>query len=263
MATRSHTQSTSTPSVPQIAVLLAAALQILTPLLPQLGIGQAIGSQSDAVRTLITPAGWAFAIWGALYTGATVFAVYQALPSQHSNALLHRLRWPAAGAFLGNASWAAYTQIYGLSAVSVVIIAATLACLLVIYRVFSAATFNTGQRWCAYLPLSALTAWLTVATTVNIAASLRFHGVEAGTAAPMFAAAIVVVAGIIGAAAIRAGRGNLPFAAVFLWALAAIFSAGGQDSALVAVAAAVAAILVISGLFLGLRRGHSAGATTD
>src|SRR5690242_6638514 len=85
---------------PRIAVLLAAVLQVLTPLLPQFGIGEPIGSRSDSVRTLITPAGWAFSIWGALYAGSALFAIYQALPSQRDKPLLDRVRLPAAGAFL-------------------------------------------------------------------------------------------------------------------------------------------------------------------
>ena len=43
-----------------LAVVLTVMLQILTPLLPMVGIGEPIGDQSNAVRTLITPAGWAF-----------------------------------------------------------------------------------------------------------------------------------------------------------------------------------------------------------
>lgn len=58
-------------------VIAGAVLQVLIPALPSLGIGEPIGSQSDSVRTLITPAGWAFSIWGPLFTGALVFAIYQ------------------------------------------------------------------------------------------------------------------------------------------------------------------------------------------
>ncbi|MBB3589648.1 hypothetical protein [Sphingomonas sp. TWP1-3-1] len=253
MATNTLSQRTAL-NLPHLAVLLTAALQILTPLLPQIGIGQPIGSRSLAVRTLITPAGWAFSIWGALYLGATVFAVYQALPAQRQNALLHRLRWPAAGAFLGNALWAAYTQLYGLSFVSVLIITLTLTCLIVAYHALSNATVSKTAWWCAYLPLSALAAWLTVATTVNIAASLRYHGVEGGAAAPGIGAAVIVIAGLIAATVLVRGRGNLPYAAVFLWALAAIFAAGGQAAGPIAVATGAAAILVISGLVAGYRR---------
>lgn len=244
-------------SLPRLAVLLCALLQILTPLLPGFGIGQSIGSQSDSVRTLITPAGWAFSIWGALYTGSIAFSIYQALPAQRANALLTQIRWPAAGAFLGNALWAAYTQVFGLSVVSVVIIAFTLVCLLAIYRRFSLwqPEFNRGERWLAVLPLSALASWLTVATIVNIAAAMRFHGIEAGNAAAAIGAAIVIIGGVIAAAALISGRGNPPYALVFLWALAAIYAAGGREAGVIAAATAVAAALVIIGTIVGLRRG--------
>jgi hypothetical protein len=236
-------------------VVAAALLQVLVPALPSLGIGEPIGAQSDDVRTLITPAGWAFSIWGALYAGAFVFAVFQFLPAQAANPMLDRLRLPAAGAFMGNAAWALYTQSFGLSAISAAIIIFTLACLLRCYRVFSSwdGTFTTAERWMAVLPLSALAAWLTAATIVNIAASLRFHGVEGGDATPMISAAIVVVGGVMAALALVRGRGNPPYALVFLWALSAIYAAGGQRADAVALAAGLSAVLVIIGAILGLR----------
>ncbi|RYE45107.1 MAG: hypothetical protein EOP21_06875, partial [Hyphomicrobiales bacterium] len=66
MQRQSHLSDTSARA--HWLVTLAALLQIATPMLPSLGVGDPIGSQSDSVRTLITPAGWAFSIWGALYT---------------------------------------------------------------------------------------------------------------------------------------------------------------------------------------------------
>jgi hypothetical protein len=256
MAT-SSTLSHSASSFSRLAPIVCAILQILTPILPQLGVGEPIGEQSDSVRTLITPAGWAFSIWGALYTGSLVFAIYQALPSQRDDELLARVRMPAAGAFLGNALWALYTQIYGLSAISVVIILFTLVCLLLVYRRFAEGSrpFSAGQRWCVILPLSALASWLTVASIVNIAASLRYHGIEGGASAPLLGAAVLIVGGIIAAAALLRGRGNPPYALVFLWALAAIYAAGGQESGEIAAAAGVAAVLVIAATAMGLRRG--------
>ncbi len=255
-ATRPHAVTPST-SPTWIAPLAFAILQILTPTLPLFGIGEQIGSQSNVVRTLITPAGWAFSIWGALYTGSLVFAVYQALPAHRDNRLLDQVRLPAAGAFAGNAVWALYTQMFGLSAISVVIISFTLVCLLTAYRRFAAwpQPFTAGERWCASLPLTALASWLTVATTVNIAASLRFHGVEGGSATPMISAAVLIVAGLIGASALLKGRGCPPYAIVFLWALSAIYAAGGQQASVVALAALVSAVLIVGATVIGLSRG--------
>lgn len=229
-------------------MILFALLQILVPILPNLGIGTEIGEQSDAVNTLITPAGWAFAIWGPLYFGSVVYAVYQALPAQHGNALLARIGWPSAGAFLGNALWALYAQSYGLSAISSVIIVFTLVCLLWIYRSFAGHRpgFTLGEHLCAVVPLSALAAWLTAATIVNIAASLKFHGFDPPVDAALLTAAVVLVGGLIASAALARTGGNPWYALVFLWALAAIYAAGGQESSLIAGAAGISALLVIA-----------------
>lgn len=257
MASLALARSRSADLWPRVVVIVFALLQIVTPTLPALGLGEPIGAQSDSVRTLVTPAGWAFAIWGPLYTGTILFAIWQALPAQHDNRLVAHLRWPAAGAFLGNALWAAYTQVFGVSALPVVIITSGLVGLLAIYRRFYdwPQPFSRGECWLAVLPLSALAARLTAATIVNIASTLRFHGVEAGDAAPSMAAAVVVVGGVIAAAALVAGKGNPPYALVFLWALGAIYAAGGQEAGIVAGAVAVAAILVIGTPAVGLWRG--------
>lgn len=248
-------QTGSHSTVIRWIVILGAILQVAIPALPGLGIGERIGSQSDEVRTLITPAGWAFSIWGPLFTGSAAFAIYQLLPGKADDPLLARLRWPAAGAFLGNAVWALYTQSFGLSAISAAIITFTLLCLLTVYRVFAGwePGFTRTQRWLVVLPLSALAAWLTAATIVNIAASLRFHGIDAGETAPLVSAAVVIIGGIIAALAVARGRGNPPYALVFLWALSAIYAAGGQAENAVAVAALVSALLVVVGVVVGLR----------
>ncbi len=245
--------ATRTPGPAILAPIAAAVFQVLTPVLPSLGVGEPIGSQSDSVSTLVTPAGWAFAIWGSLYVGTLVFAVYQALPAGRGSALIARLRWPAAGAFLGNGLWALYTQSFGLSIVSVAIILFTLGCLLRAYRTLAAwpSRLSTGERWCAALPLSALTSWLTVASTVNIAAALRFHGVEAGASAPLIAAAVVLVASAIGALALLRSAGNPPYGLVFLWALTAIRAAGGGAAELVNLAAIAGGALILIAMLVG------------
>ena len=164
---------------------------------------------------------------------------------------------PATSAFLGNALWALYTQSYGLSAISVLIIVGTLVSLLVVVRRFMQwdRPFTSGERWCAVLPLSALASWLTAATIVNITAALKFHGVEGGEATPIIAAAIIVVGGVIAAAALLRIEGNPFYAIVFLWALAAIDSSGGQEAQVVALATGISAMLVIAATIMGLRAG--------
>lgn len=249
----------------RMAVLGAAIFQILTPTLPLLGIGRLIGDQSASVQTLITPAGWAFSIWSFLYAGSLAYAVYQALPAQRDSRLLAGLRWPSAGAFVGNGLWALYTQLDDLTFVSVLIIATTLACLVSVYRQLAdARRLTRGEQWLVALPLSALTAWLTAATIVNVAASLNYHGVTPAIDRTVLAGAIILVGGVIASATIRRGAGNVWYALVFLWALAGIYGRNGAFAA-IAASCAVAALAVIATTAFGLRRpearGHWFGAT--
>ncbi len=47
--------------------------------------GQTTGGVSDRFPTLVTPAGFAFIIWGIIYLFLAGFVVYQALPAQARN----------------------------------------------------------------------------------------------------------------------------------------------------------------------------------
>ena len=240
------------------AIVLAVFWQIGATFLPALGFGEQIGSRSDEVRTLVTPAGYAFSIWGLLFLGSVVFAVWQALPNQHDNRLLDRIGWPAAGAFAGNGLWATYTTMADLTFVSAIIILATLACLLAaLRRLVAWPRFSAAERWIAALLLSALAAWLTAASIVNIAASLTYHGfgtgIGGGGEQPVLAGGIVLVGGIVAALAVWRSRGNPWYALVFGWALLAIWNQGGQRAVEVAGAAAISAVLVAIAMITGLR----------
>lgn len=67
--------------------------------------GQTNGQVSDKYHTLITPAGYAFSIWGLIFLGLLAFAVYQALPSQRSNPRLRAVGWLVVLNAFCNAIW--------------------------------------------------------------------------------------------------------------------------------------------------------------
>ena len=238
------------------AILLCAILQVALPSLPALGIGEPIGDRSDSVRTIITPAGWAFSIWGPLFAGSLAYAVYQLLPAQKQNGLLARIGWASAGAFLGNAMWAVYTQSFGLRLISSLIIIFTLGCLLFVYRSFvdQGRPLTKSEQFLVVLPLSALASWLTAATIVNIAASLKYHGAEFAALAPTIATGVVFLGGLIASATIWFGRGNPWYAIVFVWALAGIYSAASEEYVGVGSIALLAAALVIASTLMRLSR---------
>lgn len=244
-----NTLQTASRSTAQIAaILLAVFVQIGATFLPQLGLGDPIGDRSDSVRTLITPSGWAFAIWGPLFLGSAIFAVWQALPGQRGNAILRDIGWWAAVALAAQGVWATYTQFNNLTFVSALIIITSLVGLLAVLRRLAdhPVDFSRGERWIMGLTFSALAAWLTAATIVNISASLVYHGFEvAPTLEPTVTGTILVIGGAIAGLALRGTRGNPWYTLVFLWALFAIYMKGGQLHAEIAWGATIAALLVI------------------
>lgn len=248
-----ETTKTPRPLIQRLAIILAVVVQIGATFLPQLGFGEPIGDRSDAIRTLITPSGWAFAIWGPLFLGSAIFAIWQALPRQSDNALLDRLAWPAAIALAAQGVWATYTQFANLTAISAIIILVSLAGLLFCLRTFTLRdALTSGERWFAALVLSALAAWLTAASIVNISATLVYHGIGGGFAYPLAAAAMVAIGAIIAALAVVRSRGNPWYALVFCWALLAIYFRGGQEAQSIAVACIFGGVVVLLGLFAGI-----------
>ncbi|MFP5281856.1 MAG: hypothetical protein ACLGIF_00210, partial [Actinomycetes bacterium] len=89
------------------AVALTAVAQVASaPLTARLlGPSSNQGAISDAYPTPITPAGYAFSIWGLIYAAALVLAVYQLLPRQRGRTV-HRLTgWWLVGAFTASTVW--------------------------------------------------------------------------------------------------------------------------------------------------------------
>lgn len=253
-----ETTTTTRPPIQRLAVIIAVFIQIGATFLPQLGFGEPIGDRSDSVRTLITPSGWAFAIWGPLFLGSAVFAIWQALPAQRNNALLDRIAWPAAIALAAQGLWATYTQFANLTVISAIIILVSLAGLLMCLRALvQQPSLTSGERWFAALVLSALAAWLTAASIVNISATLAYHGIGGGFAYPLVAAAMAAIGGVIAALAVVRSRGNPWYSLVFCWALLAIYFRGGQEAQSIAVACIFSGVLVLLGMVVGLTAGDN------
>jgi branched-subunit amino acid transport protein len=244
----------------QLANIILAATQAAAPALFLLGVGEDIGTRSDRAPTLITPPTWTFAIWSVLYPASFVYAVYQALPRNAVDPLLRRLGWATAGAFLANTLWAVETVLSGVSLLSAGIIIAMLACL--IYAVVTLAdrdyTLSTGQKYLVAAPVSALAAWITAATIVNIASALVGSGVEAGESAGVMGAVVIAVGAAVATAVVARTQGNPWYSLVFCWALAGIAAASlepARREPTITVVAVAGIAAVAAAAFLTLRRG--------
>ncbi|NJM98173.1 MAG: tryptophan-rich sensory protein [Phormidesmis sp. RL_2_1] len=229
-----------------VAVVMAIAVNGLSNVYPP--AGKNIGEVSNRVLggVLITPAGYAFAIWGLIYLGLIVYSVYQALPRQRHNIAVAKTSWALIGACCLQIAWV-YAFLILNFWLSVGLMFGILACLIAAYlctrsvapdsslssaRRSSRPKRPTGQvRWLLQAPISVYLGWITVAAVVNVAGAALFSRQGATTMAVSTSALstqdvvwTVVMMGVSGAiAAIVALQfGDASFPAVAVWALCAI-----------------------------------------
>jgi len=240
----------------QLAVVAAALFNVGINALAGAGIlfGTTTGAISDLVETGVTPAGWAFSIWSVIFVGVLIFAGYQALPRARG-ARFDALAIPFILANLLNGLW----QIPWLNArfgIAAVVIVGILGSLIWLYVRLDRLGMATVERWVLGVPISLFLAWLSVATALNITIALVAAGWEGSAIWPP-----LLVLAIVGIGTTLLSRtGDVAFAAVLVWAFAAIYAANvpspGEAPALTA-ALGVGVLAFAVAVALAIRRGRS------
>jgi len=152
------------------AVILLIVMSFLSTTIP-FG-GQTVADVNAKYHTLITPAGYAYSIWGVIYIFMAVFAVFQL--NKGKNIRFFRLVFPY---FLvnviSNVLWllAFQHELIGLSTFFMLV---TLASLILIFQKFYRLKhmLSTTHRYFFQMPFSLYFGWITIATIVNISAFL-------------------------------------------------------------------------------------------
>ncbi|MEM9007988.1 MAG: tryptophan-rich sensory protein [Cyanobacteria bacterium P01_F01_bin.86] len=215
--------------------------------------GQNVGEIANTVLAgvLITPANYAFAIWGLIYLGLIAYSIYQFGPSQRQNPIIQRVNQLLIVACVAQMIWIfLFTlQYFALSILAMLVI------LLPLMGAYL--TLRTGQqpanrqrRWLAQYPFSIYLAWIAVATVVNVASALYANDWNGwGLTGTAWTVAMIFVSAAI-AAIVAVNRKDLPFVLVFVWAYGAI-AARHADVALIWGSAVIAAIGLLG--LLGIR----------
>lgn len=206
------------------------------------GGGDVAGVPRDSMyRSLVTPAGWAFAIWGVIFTTEAIFTAAQALPASSPSSLSPE----AAAVYASVAPW--WAMACGLQALwcaafrdwaraprhfwlSGAILAAEAAALGGAHRVLRVAVaegmVSTGAYLACHLPVSLHFGWITAAAVVNA------NSLVAVVAPPPHVQLSFAFASVWGAAAlgalVTANTGDPLFAGVLAWALSAVAADGGR-----------------------------------
>ncbi len=172
---------------------------------------------------LITPANYAFIIWGVIYVGLIAYAWYQSQPKHRGQRIIKRINCCLLLACVAQIAWIyLFTlQLYWLSVLAMIVI---LLALIAAYSELIGRQHHLNNRRSLWVdaPISIYLAWISVATVVNIASALYASGIQtlwlSGTD---WTAIMLVIANLIAGLAIWQRR-DLLFALVFIWADVAI-----------------------------------------
>jgi hypothetical protein len=211
-----------TEKIRQILVLLATVGVIIVNYLAATGsINQTtVAAISDKYPTLITPAGYAFSIWGLIYLGMILFSLYQMLPSQTTNPHFLRTRTIYIASSVANCAWI-YFWIHERIWLATVVIFILLAALAFINLHLRGAG-SIMETWLARVPLSIYFGWVTVAAIINAAVALVFSGIDASPGAANVWACVLIVAATVLGVLVRLKLSIAAYALTVAWALTAI-----------------------------------------
>ena len=242
-------------TVRQVAVVVSVVATIaVNALASALPInGQTTGEISDSFDVFFVPAGYVFSIWGLIYLGLVVYAIYQALPAQAQSPDLGSIGYIFVLSSLANIAWILLWH-YEVFPLTVVVMLILLVCLIAIYLRLDIGRkqVSSGMRWLVHLPFSIYLGWITVATIANVTALLAYWdwngwGISPETWTVIMLAIATVVSGLVSFT-----RGDIAYSAVLIWAFAGI-AIKHEDTSTVATAAWIAvvitAILMIAGAY--------------
>lgn len=246
-----------TEKIRQILVVLATVGVIVINYLAAKGSinNVTVGEISDKYPTLVTPAGYAFSIWGLIYLGMILFSLYQALPSQTANLHFLRTRTIYIASCVANCAWI-YFWVHERILLATAMIFILLAALAFINLNLRGAN-SIMETWLARVPFSLYFGWVTAAAIINAAVALIFTGVEASnTTATVWACILIVAATVLGVL-IRLKLSIAAYALAIAWAVTAIAVKQSGRTLIVTLCAFSVVALLIAFFTPYLRLGES------
>ncbi|MBC7248811.1 MAG: tryptophan-rich sensory protein [Anaerolineae bacterium] len=238
-----------------LAVIAALVVNGLANALPL--NGQTTGEISDRFQVYFVPAGYVFSIWGLIYVGLIVFAVYQALPAQRENPRLRRAGYLAALSCVANIAWL-FLWHYEFFLLTLVVMFALLLLLIAIYLrlEIGRAHVSPAEKWLVHMPFSIYLGWITVATVANVTSVLDYLNWNGWGISPEAWTVIMLLVGVGIASAVSFTRGDVAYVLVIVWAFAgiAIKHAGTPVVSIAAWVTTALAVLMLGVSLLRKRR---------
>ncbi len=232
------------------AVLIAFIVNVLSNIYPLNGL--TIGGISNTLfkNVLITPANYAFAIWGLIYLGLFALAIFQVLPSQRENPYLRKIGYLLTIASVAQSIWV-YLFLSRLFVLSVIAMLLILIPLIFMYLRLGIGTTSASraEKWFIRYPIGIYLGWISVATIVNVASALYIKNWNGFSISPeVWTVTMVIIATSIAAIALLQHQ-DITYSGVTVWALIAIAIKHWENPTLKIAASVCTFLLITIGLF--------------
>lgn len=223
--------------------------------------GKTIGSLSDTISSLFTPAGYAFSIWGLIYLFLFGFVIYQGrslFVKVENDDFIEKIGFWFIISCIANSAWV-FFWIYEYTGISCICI------FLLLFSLLKIVTNNKMQLekvkksklLLLSLPFVIYSGWVTVASVANVSSYLvKINWNGFGVSAEIWTIIMIIIATFINLIVLFK-RKMYAFVLVGAWALIAIGVANKENYNAIALAAFIAAGLLIVGAFVKkLRKVH-------
>jgi hypothetical protein len=207
----------------RLGVLITSLTQALSPLLSSLNDESA--SANSYTNPKITPAGYAFAVWGVITTLSWIYGFYQLRKGLKNESLHLKVAPYLIAIYICFSVW--------LFAAEYQWLIATVAIFIVMYLLLARVlTFVNAEReqltttgkLLLLTQIGIYAGWTAVAIFANIASAVKFYGYsDEGTFGDIWQASLLFLATLNILIGIHLFKGNIAFIATTLWAVVGVY----------------------------------------
>jgi hypothetical protein len=206
-----------------VSILLSILVNTISNIWPPNGvnIGQLSNTLFADVR--VTPANYAFGIWGVIYLGLIALGIFQFQSTERYNPRLQKCGYLLPIACACQCAWI-YLFLAGLFPLSVIAMLGILLSLIGMYQRLGIGRERVSQqeRWMVRIPISIYLSWISVATIVNIASTLYSINGNNWLLSPNLWTAIMMAVSAAVASIVLVHRQDPAYLIVTIWTLVAI-----------------------------------------
>lgn len=226
----------------RLCVLASAIFAVAFAYLQTTGaLGLSPAEFANNGASTVRAASYAFSIWGVIYAGLLIYAVYQLVTGWAEEDTLRRYSWPSVVSMLAIGAWlAAAGADWRWTTVALIILAATV---LIVPLTAAPKPATARDTLLVVTPLALLAGWLTIACALNTVTVLTSEGFVAEDHATWWALGGITAAVLVALYVTIKSR-QLAYPIPIVWGLAAVFVAEQTHRPNVAWFAVGAAVLL-------------------